>query len=148
MFEKLNTRCFNWEVGLLDALFLITEKISSWRSPTPIMAHLAWFSCLTHSSRVLRVLQKRETSAVEAPARNSRARGLGLKTNQYGDKKCTSVVKLETEWHYLDFRNSDLISIGSLTHSLTLDFIYDFNIHGCGMPDVVKISLWGKLMFN
>ena len=75
----------------------------------------------------------------------------------------TSAVKWDTEWHYLGlsteyranflgiylyFRNSDLISIGSLTHSLTLDFIYGLNNHGCDMPDVVKISLWGKLMFN
>ena len=26
LFETFNTRCFNWEVGLLDALFLITGK--------------------------------------------------------------------------------------------------------------------------
>ena len=99
LFEKLNTRCFNWEAGLLDALFLITENISSWRSPTPIMAHLAWFSCLTHSSPVLRVLEKRETRAVEAPARNSRARGLSRKTNQYGDRsgvRQTQTADLQT----------------------------------------------------
>ena len=26
LFETFNTRCFNWEVGLLDALFLITGE--------------------------------------------------------------------------------------------------------------------------
>ena len=66
------------------------------------MAHLAWFSCLTHSSPVLRVLEKRETSAVEAPARDSRARGLGPKEKpiwrQIKLKTCdTSVVKLDPE---------------------------------------------------
>ena len=36
--------------------------------------------------RILRVLVKRETSAVEACARDSRAGGLGPKRNQYGGK--------------------------------------------------------------
>ena len=72
--------------------------------------------------------------------------------NQYGDGRqvCdTCVVKLDPKWHYLDLRNSNLISIGNLTHSLTLGFIYGLNIHGCGMAEVVKI-VWGKpkLMFN
>ena len=57
------------------------------------------------------------------------------------------VVKLDPKWHYLDLRNSDLISIGSLTHSLTLGFIYGLNIHGCGKEEVVKINLWGKLIW-
>ena len=42
-------------------------------------------------ARVPRALEKREASAVEARARNSRARGLGPKKNQYGDR---SEVKL------------------------------------------------------
>ena len=53
-------------------------------------------------------------------------------------KRVTRVVKLDLKGHYLDFRNSDLISIGSLTYSLTLGFIYGLNIHGCGMAEVVK----------
>ena len=52
--------------------------------------------------RVLRVLEKCETSAVEAPARDSRARGLGPKEKpiwrQIKLKTCdTSVVKLDPE---------------------------------------------------
>ena len=38
----------------------------------------------------------------------------------------------------LDFRNSDLISIGSLTYSLTLGFIHGIRIHGCTIAEVVK----------
>ena len=41
--EKFNTRCLNWEVGLLDVLFLITEKISSWRKVShPDYGSPAW----------------------------------------------------------------------------------------------------------
>lgn len=39
---------------------------------------------------------------------------------------------------FLDFRNSDLISIGSLTCSLTLGFIHGAKIHGCSIAEVVK----------
>ena len=41
----------------------------------------------------------------------------------------------------MDLRDSDLISIGSLTYSLTLGFIYGLNVHGCGKAEVVKLNL-------
>ena len=44
------------------------------------------FIFLTPLTAFYAVLVKRETSAVEARARDSRARGLGPKRNQYGDK--------------------------------------------------------------
>ena len=59
----------------------------------------------------------------------------------------TSVVKLDPKWHYLDLRDSDLISIVSLTHSLTLGFIYGLNVHECGKSEDVKINLSGKLIW-
>ena len=39
---------------------------------------------------------------------------------------------------FLDFKNLDLISIGSLTYSLTLGFIHGSKIHGCSIAEVVK----------
>ena len=57
--------------------FLFLEKIPSWRT----VSHPDYDAL----QRVLRVLEERETSAVEARARDSRARGLGLHRNQYGD---------------------------------------------------------------
>ena len=38
----------------------------------------------------------------------------------------------------LDFRNSDLTSIDSLTYSSTLGLICSIETHGCGMAEVVK----------
>ena len=38
----------------------------------------------------------------------------------------------------LDFKNSDLSFISSLTYSSTLSFIYGFQIHGHDVADVVK----------
>ena len=38
----------------------------------------------------------------------------------------------------LDFRNSGLTSIDSLTYSSTLGLIFGIEIHGCGMAEVVK----------
>ena len=155
MFEKLNMRCFNREVGILDALFLIigkdfqlTVSYSDYGSlGTGILVYFSEFFRVfyEYSRNARRVLWKlaRETHAPEDqfPQRN-----------QHGDGRevCdTCVVKLDPKWHYLDLRNSNLISIGNLTHSLTLGFIYGLNIHGCGMAEVVKI-VWGKpkLMFN
>ena len=136
------------KLEFLMLYFLLLEKISSWRSPTPIMAHpgLTWYRFL-RVKRVLRVLEKRETSSVEARARDSRARGLVLReTNMatVGETCDSCVVKLDPKWHFLDLRNSNLVSIDNLTYSLTLGFIYGLNIHGCGMAEVFKI-LWGKL---
>lgn len=48
-------------------------------------------------ARVPRALEKREVSAVEARARNSRARGLGPKRNQYGDRS-----ELKLKWTQSD----------------------------------------------
>ena len=38
----------------------------------------------------------------------------------------------------LDFKNSDLSFVSSLTYSSTLGFIYGFQIHGHDVADVVK----------
>ena len=59
---------------------LLSERLEK----TGYLAILVYFS--DAFDRVLRVLLKRETSAVEARARNSSAGGLGSKRNQYGDK--------------------------------------------------------------
>ena len=48
-------------------------------------------------ARVPPALEKREVSAVEARARNSRARGLGPKRNQYGDRS-----ELKLKWTQSD----------------------------------------------
>lgn len=48
-------------------------------------------------ARVPRALEKREVSAVEARARNSRARGLSPKRNQYGDRS-----ELKLKWTQSD----------------------------------------------
>ena len=163
LFEKLNTCCFNREVGILDALFLIigddfqlTVSHSDYCSSIWYTIHsflvLYWTDQVYFPDAlqlVLQVLEKRETSAVEARARDSRARGLKLReTNMatVGGTCDTCVVKLDPKWHYLDLRNSNLISIGSLTHSPILGSIYGLNIYGCGMAKVVRI-LWGKLKF-
>ena len=63
------------------------------------MAHpgLTWYRFL-RVKRVLRVLEKRETSSVEARARDSRARGLVLReTNMatVGETCDSCVVKLD-----------------------------------------------------
>ena len=58
--------------------------------------------------------------------------------------------KIRPKVTFLDFSNSDLISIGSLTYSLTLGFIHGIKIHGCRIAEVVKNQahvLGGKLMF-
>ena len=57
--------------------------LNAWKK-TSYLAILVYFPDALE--RVLRVLVKRETSAVEARSRDSRAGGLGPKTNQYGDK--------------------------------------------------------------
>ena len=57
--------------------------------------------------------------------------------------------KIRPNVTFLDFSNSDLISIGSLTYSLTLAFIHGIKIHGCTIAEVVKNPahvLWGKLI--
>ena len=46
--------------------------------------------------------------------------------------------KIGPKVKFLDFSNSDLISIGSLTYSLTLGFIHGTKIHGCRIAEVVK----------
>ena len=48
-------------------------------------------------ARVPRALEKRKVSAVEARARNSRARRLGPKRNQYGDRS-----ELKLKWTQSD----------------------------------------------
>ena len=59
-------------------------------------------------ARVPRALEKREASAIEARARDSRARGLGPKRNQYGDR---SEVKLK-------WTQSDIIRLQELGFDL------------------------------
>ena len=46
--------------------------------------------------------------------------------------------KIRPKVTFLDFSNSDLISIGSLTYSLTLGFIHGIKIHGCRIAEVAK----------
>ena len=58
--------------------------VNAWKKKTGYLAILVYFP--NALNRDLRVLVKRETSAVEARARDSRAGGLGAKRNQYGDK--------------------------------------------------------------
>ena len=92
LFEKLNMRCFNWEVGILDALFLIIGKdflltVSHSDYGSPVTGILVYFSeffiafqFYENSRNARRVLWKlaRETHAPEDqfPQRN-----------QYGDSR-------------------------------------------------------------
>ena len=50
----------------------------------------------------------------------------------------TRVWQIGPKVTFLDFRNLDLICIGSLTYSLTLGFIHGSKIHGCSIAEVVK----------
>ena len=144
LFEKLNTPCFSWEVNWTSWCFISyfwKIYLADVRSPTPIIAHLVycrfnWAIFLTpfsafyeYSRNARRVLWKlaRETPAPED--------WVFRETNMATVRETfdTCVVKLDPKWHYLDFRKSDLISVGSLTHCLTLGFIYGLNILGCGM---------------
>lgn len=75
-------------------------------------------------------------SAVEARARNSRARGLGPKRNQYGDR---SEVKLKwTQSDIIRLQELGFVLRQFLIYSSTLGFIYGFQIHGHDVADVVK----------
>ena len=66
---------------------------------------------------------------------------LGSKSNQHGDG-VSKAERVYFDWIQLDiimgFKNSDLTSVGSLTHSSTLGVIYGLKIHGRGMAEVLK----------
>ena len=47
----------------------------------------------------------------------------------------------------LDFWNSDLTSIDSLTYSSTLGLICGTETHGCGMAEVVKNQGTGRVRY-
>ena len=75
----------------------------------PLRLSLTWYRFLRVKG-VLRVLEKRETSYVEARARDSRARGLVLRETNMAtvEETCDScVVKLDPKWQFLDLRNSN-----------------------------------------
>ena len=91
-----------------------------------------------------RVLQKRETSALKARARNSRAnRDWALEKNMatvYAEHVCTLIGPKTT---FLDCRYSCITTIGSLTYSSTLCV----EIHGRGVEEVVLKSRAGLVRY-
>ena len=102
---------------------------------------------------LLRVLEKRAKRALWKLAREAHApikTGFQKETNMAAYMSTKHVCgKIRPNVTFLDFSNSDLISIGSLTYSLTLAFIHGIKIHGCTIAEVVKNPahvLWGKLI--
>ena len=97
-----------------------------------------------------RVLEKRETSALKARARDSRANWdwalKAIKWRRSMQNMC--VVKLDRKVTFLDSRYSYITSIGSLTYSSTLGFIFGVEIHGRGLAEGPAQIFWGMLELN
>ena len=92
-------------------------------------------------SRLL-VLEKRAKRAFRKLAREAHApikTGFQKETNMAAYMSTKHVCgKIRPKVTFLDFSNSDLLSIGSLTYSLTLGFIHGIKIHGCTIAERVK----------
>ena len=86
----------------------------------------------------------REASVLKARARGSAPikTGFQKETNMAAYMSTKHVCgKIRPKVTFLDFSNSNLISIGSLTYSLTLGCIHGIKIHGCRIAEVVKIKI-------
>ena len=115
---------------------------------------ISWTRHYSQGHKHLRVLEKRAKRAFWKLAWEAHApikTGFQKETNMAAYMSTKHVCrKIRPKVTFLDFSNSDLLSIGSLTYSLTLGFIHGIKIHGCRIAEVVKNLthvLWGKLMF-